>query len=83
VAPVPLPATVARLDPHHEQGGPARLLLAVVRVGLDDDALPVAALLVAALDRQAAATAEARRLKARRASVARWERARGERADVA
>lgn len=56
-------------------GGPARLLLRLVADGLDPDALPVAATLVVALDRQAEAGREARRIKAQRASRAHWDRA--------
>jgi hypothetical protein len=43
---------------------------------MDPAAIPAAAALVLALDRQARAGAEARRIKSARANRARWDRAR-------
>jgi hypothetical protein len=42
----------------HVEAGPARLLRALVRDGLDEDALPAAAALVIELDAEAAAEGE-------------------------
>jgi hypothetical protein len=52
--PAPLPVDAPRLNPHHGTAGAGRLLLAVVRQGIADDAVPAAAALVAALDADAA-----------------------------
>ena len=59
-----------------EAGGAAKLLSRLAKGGLDPEALPAAAALVALLDWEASARAEARRIKSRRANEARWARER-------